>query len=286
MLPLTQTGHSEYDFIPPNTDLPPITDTDSPIQEDVINSLSEGNHHANSAVPESGTPLPEKPVLVDCLTNMQSYLQAVGVSMIATAHLSGLAAPVFMSDNGRLYAYTDEQLLIDVIKQSTTGDVTETVIDVALLAHSMQFNADMDSLGVDTHAEADWSITDGDMTTTRAPFVFSLPHPMQSLDSHEVISERAIGLVAGIQNLTLDINGVYEQRDVALLYLDAHLRAGGLTQTQSISKLHNWYGVPRDVIKSVIATLTDEVTDGLPASNSEYRYYLSTEVLKQIKSSV
>jgi len=277
-----QTGHAGFDFIPPTDDLPPTVREETPIGDDIIDPLSQGGHHGKSAAPTTGTPLPDKSVLSACVSQAQTYLQTVGASVFATAHLSGLAAPVHMTDTGCLYGYADKSLVVDMLHQATDDELGEEVIESALLAHSMRFNSDMQSLSVDPNAAADWSLTEGDKTSERTPVVFTVPHPLTAFDTHPMLSERALGLVAGIQNLTLDIDGVYDQRDVALPYLQAHLQSMGLTDVQIVSELHTWYGVPRDVITSVIETVGDDLRDGLPAEHPEYRYFLSPDVLDNL----
>lgn len=275
-----QTGQTGFDFIPPTDDLPPTTTEETPIGDAIIDPLSQGGHHEASAVPVSGTPLPDRDVLAVCISQTQTYLQTVGVSVLATAHLSGLAAPVHMTDTGCLYGYVDKSLLVDMLHQAADTELSEDVVESTLLAHSMRFNTDMQSFGIDPDAAAQWSVTDGDNTTDRTPVVFTVPHPLDTLDTHTMLPERAVGLVAGIQNLTLDIDGVYDQRDVALLYLQSQLQASGLTDVQAVSELHAWYGVPRDVITSVVETVSDELRGGMPVENAEYRYFISSEVLE------
>jgi hypothetical protein len=55
-----------------------------------------------------------------------------------------------------------------------------------------------------------------------------------------------------------------------------------MTNTQAVSELHTLYGVPQNVITSVIETIRSELSNGYPVSNPEYRYCLTTTASEKL----
>jgi hypothetical protein len=278
------SGHQSRDCTLPTAHTEIQSSDVTPISSDVVKPLSQGDHHIGANTPTSGTPLPNKQTLLHVIDSIQSYMRVIGMSVLSTAQLNGVAAPVHMTDTGRMYAYVDRELFENIMRQAVTDDVslTEELIEAVVLSHSMQFQSDISTIGINPDREATWSTVTGNQTTDTVELIFVVPHPLQSLNTHSVLQERAVGLVSGIQNLTHDITGVYQQSDVALPYIEAYLCSTNMTNTQAVSELHTLYGVPQNVITSVIETIRSELSNGYPVSNPEYRYCLTTTASEKL----
>lgn len=284
-----------------NTLIPPATTAmDAPtdpdrqvIREDIVDPLSQGTHHDSPALPTDGTVLPAREDFIEALETVQTYLFNAGCGILADSHLRGLSATVTVADSGEVYAYLDDELFQETIMEALQ-DATDTqsrdaedcaeLASAVKLAHDMEFRQTMQERDIDADSEAEWREFAGKETTSPTGVVFTTPHPVESLDEYTMLPERAIAMIGGIQHLTADIDGVYGQRDIAAVYLQAYLQAHGLTDIQAASTISNWYDMPRECLTSLTTRFAEDTVHGLPADDPEFRYYLTQKAAAEIHS--
>lgn len=254
------------------------------IREDIVTSLGEGSHHA-PGVPVENTPLPELSILTAALSEIQQYFHSIGAAIVSDAHLQGLAAPVHTTGEGTIYAYLDRELFTTVLErvlsdieptQSLSGEAFEELIEAIVTAHTMEFAVGLQEEGVNPDTGANWPALKGKETKDPVGIVFTVPHPVITLNEYPIIPERALALVAGMQRLATEIDEVYTQRDVAFAYLPAYLRGHGLTAQQANARVSEWYEEPGECVSNVgkqIATFV--ATNGFPSEDPELAYYLT-----------
>ena len=278
---------------------PPVTHlTDESVKQDttairdsIVDAFSEGSHHASEELPTTGTTLPAREPFRKVLGTVQTYLSTTGCSLIADAHLQGLGAVVNTTDAGTVYAYLDEDVFESIIHHviEETGVISDAearddVVQALVLAHTMEFETSMQEADIDAVEAASWPEFTGKETSNPVGVVFSTPHPVPTLDASQVLPERGLGLTAGIQQLTVDIDSVYGQTDIAVVYLTAYLTGHGLTRDQAYDTVSAWYDVPRECVLSLTRDVADELgDDGLPTERAEQAYYLTEDALDELR---
>lgn len=265
-----------------------------PISTELISHLSEGDHHDSPAVPATGTVLPPRDEFQRGLSCVHTYLQTAGAAVLADLHLEGLGAPVVYSTSDTVFAYIDcqlfESLITDVLVSA--GCVTRPLeagdtelIDAIISVHNMEFTQQLQSLEQDPLDVAKWPSVRGKQTPSATGFVFTSPHPFQDLQNHPHLSERAIALVGGIQHLTLDIESVGSQTDVALIYLLQYLRSEGVSEQTATDIVSSWYDVEPECVSFVVEKLHAHLTtEAISTSDPEFKYYLTESVSNSLFS--
>lgn len=259
------------------------------IRDDIIDSLGEGDHHPDS-VPTENTPLPPIDTLRDVVAELHDYLHNAGAAIVADAHLQGQAAPVHTTADGTVYAYLDRSLfttvcerVIDADGPSRDSTETEELVEAVVSAHTLEFSAALRDQDVNAGENASWPAMTGQRTDAPVGIVFTLPHPVTALDEYPNLPERGLALAAGIQRLATDINDVYSQRDIALAYLPAYLRAHGLSAQEANTLVASWYDEPGECISHVGQEITTHIaTHGFPARDPELTYYLTDAAYREI----
>lgn len=270
------------------TDTEPTDILTQPFSDDIIDSLSQGAHHKGTSLPVEQPMFPYKEVLVEALNEVNAYLQQTGCYLLADSHLEGRAAVIHQSDSGVITAYIEEQLLVDlvtsIIKHTTnttlaslSEDDKETVIETVLLAHTFQSNAVCKREGITAESAADWASYTGDNTTSRAEVLFTVPHPMELLDSHSIIPERALAMIGGVQRLNAVCDFRFAQEDLAAVYLHSYLTGYGVGDREAKRELSRWYDT---TVENIVATQQSlrELTGDISVLSSDFRpesYYLS-----------
>lgn len=233
------------------------TGFETPIEDSISHSLT--TYASQPHTPHAHT---SESRLLSVLTSIQKYFHTIGCAVLADAHLDGQAAVVHMTDTGDVHAYITyelfseiiDELLRETITSSLTVDERETLTALVLLAHEIQFTNTVSTEGITPSDAAEWSsYTDSSQVEELVtPVVFSVPHPMQSLHTHQSLPDRAIALIAGVQRLTTHLPETHSQQDVAILYLHAYLREYNVTNTQAVKTLSKWYNSPQEYINHVL----------------------------------
>ena len=279
---------------PPATLVPEDTGSDNPtvIRDAIVDPFSEGTRHSCDEFPTSDISLPSREVLQDALAAVEAYLSRTGCSLIADAHLQGMSAVVETASTGIMYTYLDA----DVFKGTVTRVVeatpglgenvgTASIVQAVVLAHSMEFEVSMSESGIRPMDAASWATFTGQETSNPTGTVFSTPHPLRCLDTHDALPERALGLTAGIQQLTLDLDTVYSQRDVAIVYLLAYLTGHGVSSDVAYTTVARWYDVPEECVLSLARNFRERIkADGLPATDPERMYYLTESAVNALRA--
>lgn len=289
------TPASHVALAPPVTDLPTdMSNTDETVvRNTIVHPFSEGSHHASDELPTTNTALPAQESLQNALAAVQGYLSTAGCALLADAHLHGLGAVVHTTDAGTVYAYLDEGLLETVVDRvvdegefGATDSERVDIVQAVVLAHTMEFEISMMEANIDGEEAADWAEFTDKETDSPVGLTFSTPHPLPTLDAAPPLVERGIGLTAGIQRLTRDLDAVYGQSDVAMVYLAAYLTGNDVPRNQAYDMVSAWYDVPRECILDLVSDFAETVEEdaGLPADDPEHAYYLTSDALEEFRS--
>lgn len=257
------------------------------ISQELINEFSEGTHHASTALPITGTPLPKRTDLAPGVTAVQTYLRTAGCAILADMQLEGMGAPVAFQNQNTIYAYLDEEIVANLITDvlikdeliaPPLSDTDVDLIEAIMTVHHIAFTQQMGKLDVAPTEAADWPTYKGRVTESPTGLVFTTPHPLQELHNHSKLPERGVAMAGGIQHLTIDTPDAYHQTDIAFPYLMAYLTAHGITHQHANALLSNWYETTNECVMSVSREIRGTFAEnGLPTEDPAFKYYLTDE---------